>query len=398
MIEGMGNITTELEIGTRSIFNEDHDMFRESVRRFFKEEVEPVQQEWDKVGHVPREIWLRAGEMGLLGVNCMDEDLGGICGDFKSSMVVMEEQCYIANSSIGWGLHSDIVIPYVSQYGTQEQREKFIPKMITGECITAIAMTEPGAGSDLQGMKTFAKRDGDDWIINGSKVFITNGWHADMVIVCAITDPTAKSAAKGISLFLIEDGMPGFNKGRKLNKIGLKGQDTAELFFDDLRVPSSAILGGEKGLNRGFGMLMHELPRERLLITAQSCATMEYAFECTREYVKERKAFGKTLSKLQTIQHELAAIKTDIAVARNFTDTSIQMYEDGILDYNTASMGKYWVAEKNNENVSKMLQMFGGWGYMWEYPIARMFADSRVYSIYGGSSEIMKELIARSIV
>lgn len=212
-----------LEIGSRPIFNEDHDMFREMVRRFFKEQIEPNHLEWDKVGHVPREIWTQAGEFGLLGVNCSDE-LGGIGGDFLSSMIVAEEQQYIANSSIGWSLHSDIVLPYVEQYGTPDQQAKFIPPMISGECITAIAMTEPGAGSDLQGIRTFARQDGDDWILNGSKTFITNGYLCDMAIVVAITNPKAKKAAHGISLFLIEDGMEGFNKGKMLNKVGLKGK------------------------------------------------------------------------------------------------------------------------------------------------------------------------------
>lgn len=386
-----------LDIGTRPIFDEDHDMFREMVRRFFKEQIEPHHMEWDKVGHVPREIWTLAGENGLLGVNCSDE-LGGVGGDFLSTMIVAEEQQYIANSSIGWSLHSDIVLPYVEKYGTKEQHEKFIPAMVSGECITAIAMTEPGAGSDLQGIRTFARRDGDDWILNGSKTFITNGYLSDMAIVVAITNPTAKKAAHGISLFCIEAGMEGFSKGQMLNKVGLKGQDTSELFFQDVRVPTSAILGGEAGVNRGFGMLMHELPRERLLIAVQAAATMEAAFEFTRDYVKDRKAFGKTISNLQTIQHKLAEVKTDVAVARAFTDNAMLMYQNGVLDQNTASMAKYWVTDKNNDICTKCLQMFGGWGYMWEYPIARMFADSRVYAIYGGSNEIMKELIARSIV
>jgi len=372
-------------------------MFREMVRRFFKEQIEPYHMEWDKVGHVPREIWTLAGENGLLGVNCSDE-VGGIGGDFLSTMIVAEEQQYIANSSIGWSLHSDIVLPYIEAYGTPEQKEKFIPAMVSGECITAIAMTEPGAGSDLQGIRTNARQDGDDWILNGSKTFITNGYLSDMAIVVAITNPKAKKAAHGISLFLIEEGMEGFKKGKMLNKVGLKGQDTSELFFEDVRVPTSSILGGEAGVNRGFMMLMKELPRERLLIAVQAAATMEAAFEFTRDYVKERKAFGKTISNLQTIQHKLAEVKTDVAVSRAFIDNAMLMYENGVLDQNTASMAKYWVTDKNNEICTKCLQMFGGWGYMWEYPIARQFADSRVYSIYGGSNEIMKELIARSIV
>merc|ERR1712131_508511 len=386
-----------LDIGTRSIFNEDHDMFRESVRRFFKERIEPFQNEWDDVGHVPRELWTEAGEMGLLGVNTSDE-IGGIGGDFISAMIVAEEQQYIANSSIGWSLHSDICMHCVAKFGTPDQQEKLIQPTLSGHCISAIAMTEPGAGSDLQGIRTVAKRDGDDWILNGSKTFITNGWLSELVIDVAITKPTAKKAAHGISLFLIEDGMEGYNKGKMLKKVGLKGQDTAELFFEDMRLPKSALLGGEEGLNQGFPYLMQELARERLLIAVQAVAVVEGCFERTREYVKERKAFGKELIKLQTIQHRLAEVKTETAVMRSFVDAAMVLQTKEELDYTTASMAKYWVSEKAHMNISKLLQLFGGWGYMWEYPIARAYADSRAAMIYGGANEIMKELIARPII
>merc|ERR1712159_249061 len=308
-----------MEIGTRRIFDEDHDAFREMVRKWIANEVVPHHSKWEETGIVPREIWESAGENGLLGCQTPDE-FGGIGADRLYAAIVWEEQSYSNCSGPGFALHSDICMPYITNFGTKEQKERFLPEMTAGRCISAIAMTEPGAGSDLQGIRTIAKRDGDDWILNGSKTFITNGWLSDLVIVVAITNPTAKKAAHGISLFLIEDGMEGFNKGKILKKVGLKGQDTAELFFEDLRVPASAVLGGEAGVNRGFGMLMGELPRERLLIGVQAAATMEAAFEFTREYVNERKAFGKTISNLQTIQHKLAEVKTDAAVARCFTD------------------------------------------------------------------------------
>ena len=291
-----------MDIGTRRIFSEEHDMFRENVRRFFQEEVLPHHPKWEKDGQISREVWEKAGTNGLLGVNTPDK-FGGVGGDVLSTAVTWEEQMYVNCSGPGFGLHSDIVMPYITHYGTKEQIEKFIPRMTAGTCIGAIAMTEPGAGSDLQGIRTNAKKDGDDWILNGSKVFITNGWMADVVIVVAITNPEAKSAAHGISLFLVEDGMKGFVKGRKLEKIGFKAQDTAELFFEDVRLPKSALLGEA---NKGFYYLMQELPQERLIIGGMAIASCEFMFEETRNYVKMRKAFGKTLSHLQTVQHKLA--------------------------------------------------------------------------------------------
>lgn len=385
------------DIGTRRIFDPEHDMFRETARRFFQEEVLPYHDKWEEAGQVDRECWLKAGEAGLLGV-AIPAEKGGIGGDWLSAAIVHEEQSYVNCSGPGFALHSDIVMPYITSYGTKEQIEKYIPDMLAGRKIGAIAMTEPGAGSDLQGVKTNAKRDGDDWIINGSKVFITNGWHADVTIVVAVTDREAKSAAHGISLFLVDGDAPGFKKGKKLKKIGLKAQDTAELFFEDCRVPSSALLGGEQGLNRGFYMLMQELPQERLLIANLCMGACEFMFEETRDYVKQRKAFGKHISDLQTIQHKLAELKTEIAVARAFTDRCNELHNIGKLDSSTASMAKYWITDLNNTAAYRLLQMFGGWGFMWEYPIAKAYVDARVQTIYGGSNEIMKELIARQIV
>ncbi|XP_061156216.1 long-chain specific acyl-CoA dehydrogenase, mitochondrial [Syngnathus typhle] len=383
-----------MDIGTRRIFNEDHDLFRQSVRRFFQEEVVPHHKEWEKAGQVSREVWEKAGEQGLLGV-MTPEECGGIGGDLLSTAVTWEEQMYSNCSGPGFALHSDIVMPYIINYGTKEQIERFVPKMTAGKCICAIAMTEPGAGSDLQGVRTYAKRDGSDWILNGNKVFITNGWMADLVVVVAVTDRQAKTAAHGISLFLVEDGMSGFHKGRKLEKIGLKAQDTAELFFEDVRLPAEALLGG---LNKGFYYLMNELPQERLVIADMAIASCEFMFEETRSYVLQRKAFGKTIAHLQTVQHNLAELKTEICVGRAFVDSCLHLHVEKRLDPATASMAKYWASELQNKVATRCLQLHGGWGYMWEYPIAKAFVDSRIQPIYGGTNEIMKELIARSIV
>lgn len=387
-----------MEIGARAIFSEEHDMFRESVRKFFNDHVTMADcDRWEANGMVERDIWLKAGEQGLLGVDT-PEELGGLGGDFLMACIVSEEMSYNGCSALGWPVHSDIVMPYLSKYGTPEQ-QALLPAMVSGEKIGCIAMTEPGTGSDLQGLKTTAKKDGDDWVINGSKVFISNGYMADVAIIAAVTNPDAKNKATGISLFVVDTNTPGFSRGKLLKKIGLKGQDTSELFFEDLRVPGSAILGGEEdGLNQGFVYLMQELARERLLIGVQSQAMLEGAFERTRQYTKDRQVFGKPLVKLQTIQHRLAEVKTDAAVGRAFCDSAMRLFMEDNLDYTTASMAKYWLSEKAHLNISKCLQLFGGWGYMWEYPIARYYADSRAGMIYGGANEIMKELIARPII
>ncbi|XP_049425830.1 long-chain specific acyl-CoA dehydrogenase, mitochondrial [Epinephelus fuscoguttatus] len=385
---------TLMDIGTRRIFTEDHDIYRQSVRRFFQDEVAPHHKEWEKAGQVSREVWEKAGEQGMLGV-LIPEEHGGIGADVFSAAVVWEEQMYSNCSGPGFLLHSDIVMPYISNYGSKEQIERFIPDMTAGKCIGAIAMTEPGAGSDLQGVKTYAKKDGSDWILNGSKVFITNGWMADLVVVVAVTNREAKSVAHGISLFLVENGMKGFQKGRKLEKIGLKAQDTAELFFEDVRLPASALLGG---LNKGFYYLMNELPQERLVIAGMAIASCEFMFEETRNYVMQRKAFGKTVAHLQTVQHKLAELKTEICVGRSFIDNCLQLHAEKRLDAATASMAKFWASDLQIKVATQCLQLHGGWGYMWEYPIAKAFVDSRIQPIYGGTNEIMKELIARTIV
>ncbi|XP_076849824.1 long-chain specific acyl-CoA dehydrogenase, mitochondrial isoform X1 [Brachyhypopomus gauderio] len=382
-----------MDIGTRRIFSEEHDLFRQNVRRFFNEEVVPYHAEWEKAGEVSREVWEKAGSQGLLGVYTPAEH-GGVGGDLLSAAIVWEEQMYSNCSGPGFCLHSEIVMPYISHYGTPEQVKRYISQMAAGKCIGAIAMTEPGAGSDLQGVKTYARKDGSDWILNGNKVFISNGWMSDLVVVVAVTNREAKSAAHGLSLFLVENGTKGFHKGRKLDKIGLKAQDTAELFFEDVRLPAEAVLGD---LNKGFYCLMKELPQERLIIAVMALASSEFMFDETRNYVLQRKAFGKTIADLQTVQHRLAELKTEICVGRSFVDNCLQLHSMGKLDSSTASMAKYWASELQNKVATQCLQLHGGWGYMWEYPIAKAFVDARVQPIYGGSNEVMKELIARTI-
>lgn len=295
-------------------------------------------------------------------------------------------------------MHSDICMPYIQNFGSTAQKEKYLPAMTEGKCISSIAMTEPGAGSDLQGIRTFAKKDGDDWILNGSKTFITNGQNADLNIIVAITDPKAKSAAHGISLFLVEGGDEGFKRGTNLKKLGMKAQDTSELYFEDVRLPTSRIIGEEHGLNKGFFMLMKELPQERLLIGAMSVAKAEMMFETTRDYVMERKAFGKPISAMQDIRQKLAHMKTEITMGRAFTDQCIEQHQNRNLTTETASMNKYSMTELEGRIADQCLQMHGGWGYMWEYDICRAYADARVQRIYGGTNEVMKDIISRSIV
>ncbi|KAK3801118.1 hypothetical protein RRG08_029378 [Elysia crispata] len=379
-----------MDIGTRRVFSEDHDIFRQTARRFIQEEIVPYHAQWEIDG----QCWEKAGHMGLLGI-ATPEEQGGLGGDFLTSSIVIDELSYANCSGPGWVIHSDIIMPYILHHGTPEQIQKFLPAMTAGKCIGAIAMTEPGAGSDLQSIRTNAKKDGNDYILNGSKVFITNGYMSDLVIVVAVTNPQAKTAAHGISLFLVEEGMKGFIKGKKLKKMGLKAQDTAELFFEDVRLPKSALLGEE---NKGFYYLMSELPQERLIIGMMAMASCEYMFEETRKYVKERKAFGKTLSKVQVIQHQLAELKTEIAIGRAFIDQCLEIHNTRGLDSSTASMAKYWASDIQNKVADCCVQLHGGWGYMQEYGICRSYTDARVQKIYGGSNEVLKGLIARQIV
>ena len=385
---------TLTQIGIRKVFEYEHDQYRELCRNFYDEHVVPFHDEWEKDQMVPRELWKKAAEHGLLCTS-VPEEYGGMGLDFLYSAVNLEEQAYSNCTGPGWFLHNDIVAPYIVHYGSEEQKQKYLPAMCAGDCISAIAMTEPGAGSDLAGMRTTAIKDEatGDYILNGSKTYITNGFMSDLVIVAAKTHPDA--GAKGVSLFLVDAGLEGFSKGNPLNKTGMKAQDTSELFFEDVRLPASALLGEE---NHGFVYLMTELPQERLVVAEMALASAEACFEWTRTFLKERNAFGAPLTNKQTIQHRLATMKTEITVGRTFADNCLQLLRDKQLDNATASMAKYWLTDLQSKVADECVQLHGGAGYMWEYPVAKAWADGRVSRIYGGSNEIMKELIARDIV
>jgi len=375
-----------------SWLNEELDIFRDAVRKFIQTEFVPNHESWNKQQMVDREAWNKAGEMGMLLCD-IPESYGGAGGTFAHEAVVYEELAYADNTSLGVVVQS-ITANYISSQGTEEQKQRWLPGMASGELVGAIAMSEPGTGSDLQNVKTRAIADGDHYVLNGSKIFITNGFHANLICVVAKTDPTER--AKGISLVMIEtDGLEGFRRGRLLQKIGQKGQDTAELFFDDVRVPKENVLGGAQG--QGFYQLMNELPRERLTIAVTAIASMERAIEVTRDYVNERKAFGKAIAEFQNTRFKLAECKTEATIGRVFVDHCIERFMAGDLDTVTASMAKYWTSEKQFKIANECLQLHGGYGYMLEYPIANIFADSRVQMIYGGTNEIMKELISRSL-
>ncbi|MCS6944760.1 MAG: acyl-CoA dehydrogenase family protein [Sutterellaceae bacterium] len=375
----------------RTLFSPEHEAFRATVRRFVTERIAPQHARWEEQGYVDREVWLQAGAAGLLCTS-IPETYGGAGADRLASVVVMEELAAAGASGPGFGLHSEIVAPYLLHYGTEEQKRRFLPRMARGEVIGAIAMTEPSAGSDLQGIRTTARRDGDCYVLNGAKTFITNGWLCDLVIVVAKTDPAA--GAKGISLLLVERGMEGFEKGQRLKKVGLKAQDTAELFFRDVRVPAANLLGRE---GEGFIYLMQQLPWERLQIAVMAVATARAALQHTIAYVGERRAFGTPIGGFQNTRYTLADVATEIEVGQVFVDRCLQLLEEGKLDSATASMAKLWCSEMQFRAIDACVQLHGGYGYMWEYPVTRLWADARVQRIYGGTSEIMKELIARSL-
>jgi acyl-CoA dehydrogenase len=338
-------------------------------------------------------MWNKAGEAGLLGLS-IPEEYGGAGGDYRHEVVLMEQLGLKGVDGFGISLHNAIVMPYILEYGSEEQKQRWLPRLATGELVGAIAMTEPGAGSDLQGVKTTAKLVGNQYVINGSKTFITNGQTANLIIVVVKTDPEA--GARGTSLIIVEtDGAEGFERGRNLDKLGHEAQDTSELFFNDVKVPTQNLLGGDEG--RGFFQLMGQLPQERLNIAVQGMATIERALELTIAYVKERKAFGKAIIDFQNTQFVLAECKTEATVARVFVNHCIEQHLAGKLDASTASMAKYWVSDLENKIVDRCLQLFGGYGFMNEYPIARMYRDSRVQRIYGGTNEVMKILIARTL-
>jgi alkylation response protein AidB-like acyl-CoA dehydrogenase len=375
----------------RTLFGEDHEQFRASFRKFLEKEVLEQHEAWEEQGYVDREIWLKAGANGFLCTS-MAEAYGGAGADKLFQMILMEEVARVNATGLGFSLHSEIVVPYIERYGSAAQKSHYLPKMATGELIGAIAMSEPAAGSDLQGIRTTATKDGDDYVINGSKIFITNGWHADLVIVVAKTNPAG--GAKGTSLFLIEAGTPGFAKGKRLKKVGMKAQDTAELFFDNVRVPATALLGSE---NQGFIYLMQELPWERLQIAISAAASAQSIIEQTIKYVQERKVFGTTVASFQNTRFTLAEMQTEVQIAQVFVDKCTEMLMAGKLDTATASMAKYWCSDLQCKVIDECLQLHGGYGYMWEYPVARAWADARVQRIYGGTNEIMKEVITRSM-
>ncbi len=379
----------------RTLFNADHEAFRDSFRRFMDKEIAPFHAEWEEQGYVDREVWRKAGANGFLCMT-MPEAFGGAGADKLYSVVQMEELSRGGWSGIGYSLHSEIVAPYILHYGSEAQKAKYLPLLASGEMIGAIAMSEPAAGSDLQGVKTSALRKTDDqgeyFLVNGSKTFITNGWHADLVIVVAKTNPAA--GAKGTSLLLMERGMPGFDKGKRLKKVGLKAQDTSELFFNDVRVPVDNLLGAE---NRGFINLMEQLPWERMQIAIGAVAKAQAAIDWTLAYVKDRKVFGQTVGAFQNTRFRLAEMQTEVQVAQVFVDKCLTLLLVDKLDTATASMAKYWVSDLENKVIDQCVQLFGGYGYMWEYPIARAFADARVQRIYGGTNEIMKEVISRAM-
>ena len=379
----------------RTLFSAEHEAFRDSFRRFMDKEIAPFHAQWEEQGYVDRAVWNKAGENGFLCMT-MPEEFGGASADKLYSIVQMEELGRAGFSGIGYSLHSEIVAPYIAHYGTPEQKARYLPRMASGEMIGAIAMSEPAAGSDLQGIKTTATVQPDgSYLLKGSKTFITNGWHADVVIVVAKTNPTA--GAKGTSLLLVERGMPGFSVGKRLQKLGLKAQDTSELFFDDVRVPAENLLGGPALENRGFICLMEQLPWERLQIAIGAVAASQAAIDWTLDYVKERMVFGQAVAGFQNTRYTLAELQTEVQVARVFVDKCTELLLDNKLETATASMAKYWCSDLQCKVMDECVQLFGGYGYMWEYPITRAYADARVQRIYGGTNEIMKEVISRSM-
>ena len=376
----------------RTLFEPEHELFRESYRAFLERHVAPHHDQWEQDKIVDRGVWLEAGKQGFLGMAVPEEYGGGGNADFRYNVILTEETTAGRYSGIGFGLHNDVVAPYLLRLANEEQKERWLPKFCTGELITAIAMTEPGTGSDLQGIKTRAVRDGDDWILNGAKTFITNGINADLVIVVAQTD--ASKGALGFSLLVVERGMDGFERGRKLDKIGLDAQDTAELSFDNVRVPAANVLGEE---GQGFMYLMQNLPQERIGIAIMAAAAMESVLASTLEYTKERKAFGKPIGSFQNSRFVLAELATEATAVRIMVDEFIRLHLDEKLTAEQAAMAKWYATEAQVRLVDRCLQLHGGYGYMREYGIARAYLESRVQTIYGGTTEIMKEIIGRSL-
>jgi len=378
----------------RTLFEADHELFRSSVKEFIAREIAPHVDAWEEAGIVDKAMFRKAGEAGLLGMAVSEEYGGGGVDDFRFNVVVVEEMMYAhaAGSGLCITLHNDVVLPYFLDLANDEQRARWLPGIASGELMTAVAMTEPGAGSDLAGIKTTALRDGDYYVVNGTKTFITNGINSDLIVTAVKTNPAERHS--GMSLLAIEEGMEGFTRGRNLEKIGLHANDTAELFFEDVHVPVENLLGEE---GRGFLHLVHNLPQERLSLTAGAIASSQAAFDWTLAYIKEREAFGQPIGAFQTIKHTMAEMRTELDIAQTYVDSQIMDHVRGELTAEDAAKSKWWVTELQNRIVSQCLQLFGGWGYMEEYPIARAFRDARVQTIYGGTTEVMKEIIGRSL-
>jgi alkylation response protein AidB-like acyl-CoA dehydrogenase len=376
----------------KDLYTEDHEAFRATARGFIERFITPHHAEWERTGIVDRSVWLEAGKHGLLGFDLPTEFGGGGVADFRYNAVLLEEITRAQATGVGFGLHNDVVAPYLVRLATAEQQQRWFGGFCSGELISAIAMTEPGAGSDLQGVKTHAERDGDHWVLNGSKTFITNGINSDLVIVVAKTDPD--KGAHGMTLLMVERGMSGFERGRNLDKMGLKAQDTAELFFNNVRVPVSNVIGDE---GRGFIHLMENLPQERLSISVGAVATAEVILALTVEYCKTRTAFNQPIGSFQNSRFRLAELATEVEIARVYLDRSIAEHNAGHLTPVDAAMGKWWTTELQKRVVDTCVQLHGGYGYMLEFPVAKAFLDSRVTTIYGGTTEIMKEIIGRSL-
>ncbi|HEX5804891.1 MAG TPA: acyl-CoA dehydrogenase family protein [Macromonas sp.] len=375
----------------RNLFNAEHEAFRDTVKKFIAKEIAPYHAQWEEDGICPRDLWLKAGEAGMLCCT-VPEEYGGLGLDYLFDVVVFEEIAKCGYTGPGFLIHCDLVATYIKSFGSEAQKQQWLPRMVSGEAIGALGMTEPHAGSDLKAIRTRAVRDGDDYVINGQKVFISNGQMCDVIVLATKTDSAA--GAKGVTLFLVDTSLPGFKRGRNLGKLGLKAQDTSELFFEDLRVPASAMLGQE---GKGFELMMTKLSQERLAQTIRSAAVAEEVIEYTADYVAQREAFGKTIADFQNTQFKLAELKTEATIGRVFTDKCIELFMNGELDSIDAAMGKMWLSNLHCKVVDECLQLFGGWGYMWEYPISRAYADARIVKIAGGSIEIMKYLIGRSM-
>jgi alkylation response protein AidB-like acyl-CoA dehydrogenase len=375
----------------RTIFTPEHDLYRRAVRDFFEKHVAPFHDEWERLGVVPRELWEQAGAAGHLAHAVPPEYGGAGVADFRFPAIVIEEQANVLASGPGFSVHSDIVVPYISSLGTDEQKTRWLPGMVAGTAIGAIAMTEPGTGSDLSGIRTKAVLDGDHYVLNGAKTFITNGQLADLVIVVA---RTSDDPHRGLTLLVLERDMEGFTRGRNLEKIGLKAQDTSELYFTDVRVPVANVLGVE---GAAFFSLVANLPQERLVIAVMAMAAVRKALEVTLAYARDRTAFGRPIGSFQNSRFALAEMATELEIGQVFVDRCISELNEGRLGADVAAMAKWWTTELQVKVVDRCLQLHGGYGYMTEYPIARMFADSRVQTIYGGTTEIMKELIGRAM-